>query len=118
MTAKLIAEQVIALHQLMSQHCKRGANGLAEYEQGWDDDRVLEEITKHNPTSRPYNKGHIVGLRQKMFGRLYAVPNTDALNELKVQVAELSAKVQSIETMLKARFYIPPPGRPISTPKD
>lgn len=114
--------QTIALHALMSQHCQKGDDGYARYEEGWDDDRILAEINKTNPTDRPYSKPSVTNLRLAMFGKVRVPPVAgvaDQLAKLQAEVASMQERLTALEQWAGARTkqrYMAPPGRPQATP--
>jgi hypothetical protein len=109
----------------MSEHC-RSIDGFAVYDDGWNDDRVRQEVLAANP-------GWNIALptfartRSENFGRLRSprrMGHDDAIADLQLRVEKLEAdnvmlkdKVAKMELHLRHRGgYVPPPGKQIATP--
>lgn len=120
-SAKLMQDQVIFLHTLMSQHCKTNEAGFAEYEQGWDDHRVHEEVNRlakeKNRDARDYGLVSVKNLRLNLFGRLPVSANNPNAN-MALEIEELKARVDALEKFIMSlnKGYHPPQGRPRSVP--
>src|SRR5262245_556407 len=95
MGMRLSQPQVIAIHAVMAQHCVKGEDGMANFEDGWSDERVLKEMVGKNPDpKRQILLGHIKYLRAQMFGRMRGSSVVEA------QLIKLDKRIEDIELQL------------------
>lgn len=140
---KMVQRQTVAVSKILEAHCTRGDDGLANYEIGWDDDRVTAEAQIINPVpEHPINPGAVRGLRKNLMGLIRKpFPKKEApvlaaddgeIPRLKFLAETLLTRMQRVEDewsevktwlaqweeVMRRRGYAPPPGRPQSTPPD
>lgn len=144
---KLVQKQVVAISKILEAHCSTGADGIAVYENGWDDERVTIEAQRINPVpDHPLNAGAVANLRKNTMGRVrkaYEAPvaqtgNEEAADlkrrldlvekvharmvtrwgETRAWIVAMDAWAKKVEEMMARRGYTPPAGRPQSTPPD
>jgi hypothetical protein len=127
---KLTSRQVIAIHALMAQHCKKGDDGFANYDEGWDDNRIMKDVV--NPElDRSIPITSVARLRMENFGRIRKIdPMADgrvaALEKRLVELEEdqkgLLDWITRVARLLQDKYpnqrnlYAPPQGRPRSVP--
>src|SRR5262245_17605082 len=46
---KLSHVQIVAAHQIIVAHCRKGDDGMAVYDSGWNDERFIAEMRANNP---------------------------------------------------------------------
>jgi hypothetical protein len=128
---KVSSKQVIAIHSLMAQHCKT-VDGFAVYEEGWDDARIMREITANNPEpDRPISDTSVTRLRVENFGRFKRQMIDDVnttllmarIDQLEADYRDLLDWTLRVAKFLQEKFptqrerYTPPIGRPQSAPR-
>lgn len=90
--SKMDARQTVFLSKVLEQHC-HGDGDVATYEEGWDDDRVLAEVSRINDTGRPFTRRMVAGLRLSLFGR---VGRNNPAQGLAARVEQLEAAVADL----------------------
>jgi hypothetical protein len=127
---KVSSKQVIAIHTLMAQHCKT-VDGYAVYEEGWDDARILREISASNPEpDRAISNTSVSRLRVENFGRFKKQLDDVGTAAIMARIDQVEADYRDLLdwTLRVAKFlqekfpaqrerYTPPIGRPQSAPR-
>jgi len=108
---------IVEAGALIKAHCGKDAAGYAVWEDGWNEERVQQELKGRASVA------NLVGLRRKLIGNTARKSNAaDAalekrVDDLEARVAELENTVLSAMQWLQRRFqYQPPPGRPRTSP--
>lgn len=129
---ELTRRQTVLVLDLMRAHCKRDGE-RALYDDGWSDQRVMEEAEALNPLpAKPIKLASVKGWRSDIFGLVRNFRPKDERqtkhDTLEVQLEQLRRDwrdefnqvqhaVDAIVRFLQAsRGYTPPPGRPQSRP--
>lgn len=95
-----------AIDALMSQYCRDDGKGMAVYDPGWDDGRVLAELKNPEP-DKPLGIHSIRAWRQDTIGRVRTytkggAPAGDTL-ELKSELEKLRADTRAAVLELRVR---------------
>ncbi len=89
--------QKITMHGLLKLHLKpSGDSGLFEYDVGWSDEIVADEISKI--TTPKLNSNHIKTVRLELFGHL-RYSSTSSSAETANEIAALKSRVASLENL-------------------
>jgi hypothetical protein len=89
----------VALCNFISIHCKKNQETeYAEYEEGWDDEKILEEAYKN--ISNKINAGHVANHRKEMVGSLAPKHKLPPDPKLFIQLTETQTKLKDAETLI------------------
>ena len=119
MANKLKTLEIVQLHTIMAAHCRKGQDGFADYETGWDDTKILEEAEKSYPGS--YNLNNVAYMRLQAFVRMRAVVAADPNQALLDRLAALEARVEALEGLYvttplsSPRYPVYADGTPVSS---
>jgi hypothetical protein len=106
----------IIIYNELSKHCTAGEDGAANYESGWDDERVYKMLEASSP-DMGITLAQVTGIRRKMFGRITVDRKSgieDRLKALEEFVMNMSLEMERIS----GGRYKAPSGRPRSTPPE
>jgi hypothetical protein len=106
--------QAIAVYTILAAHCARGPEGMAVYEPGWDDARVVEQSNAANRyPDRPISLASVQSLRLHEFGRVRSPtrpvetmgPGDPSINE--IRLVALEERVSILEHWMGLRSTKP-----------
>lgn len=105
---KLNTSQIIAVGNLLTQHCRKLPDGGAEYEEGWDDNRIGSEAI---PEYAGGKAGAVAKIRLNIIGVL-ALPRMKAAVAIEAENVDLRSRVRHLEdtvNMLCLQLGVTPP---------
>jgi hypothetical protein len=86
--------EIVKINQLLTEHIRKGDNGLYVYDDGWSDDRVAKGV---NPE---LNRTQVGRIRLELFGSIQPVsPGSIALKDMKSRMEELIARISDLEDL-------------------
>jgi len=108
----LSRKQEFELNTLITRVCSE-VDGYAVYQEGWDDNKVLEEFNKtvtpeiDKATGKPkiYNLVHVSGARSAVVGNLRQV-RVKSSDMMEAKISELRGRIEILEGMIADLFDV------------
>lgn len=93
---KVNLREKAAIFALLAEYCKRDGE-YANYDEGWDDDRIAAEVAKNYPH---VNTGHVQYIRLHVYGKTRDPRGGPSNSAVEKQIDEIADMLKNVETIL------------------